>query len=177
MVAAMIAAQPKEIPMTKAKAKRKPASSANDSKTKAACKAGQIKLVAMPAAHQRPPSASQPTTRHQSKKAHIIAMLRAPGGAKQPPDLTARRLLNNMWLPPSGASSGEVSGLRKKRSRSNSAPPIQLAARPILSLGLRKNRRVQILRHRFSWPPDPFSLLRPSISAGTRHSRRRRPYH
>jgi hypothetical protein len=84
----MIAAQPKEIPMTKAKSKRKPASSANDSKTKTrnsvrrttACKAGQLKLVAKPAAHQQPRSASQPTTRHQSKKAHIIAMLRAPRG-------------------------------------------------------------------------------------------------
>ena len=34
MVAAMVAAQPKEIPMTKAKSKRKPASPVNDSKTK-----------------------------------------------------------------------------------------------------------------------------------------------
>jgi hypothetical protein len=87
VVPAMIAAQPKEVPMTKAKSKRKPASRANDSKTKTrnsvrrttACKAGQLKLVAKPAAHEQPRSASQPT-RHQSKKAHIIAMLRAPGG-------------------------------------------------------------------------------------------------
>ena len=51
--------------MTKAKSKRK---------------SGQLKLVAKPAAHQRPRSASQPTARRESKKAHIIAMLRAPGG-------------------------------------------------------------------------------------------------
>jgi hypothetical protein len=84
----MVAAQPKEIPMTKAKFKRKPASRANDSKTKVlnsvrrttARKAGQLKSVTEPAAHQRPRAASQPTARHESKKAHIIAMLRAPGG-------------------------------------------------------------------------------------------------
>jgi hypothetical protein len=34
VVAAMVAAQSKEIPMTKAKAKRKPASRADDSKTR-----------------------------------------------------------------------------------------------------------------------------------------------
>jgi hypothetical protein len=33
------------------------------------------------AVHQQPRSAPQPTARRQSKKAHIIAMLRAPGGA------------------------------------------------------------------------------------------------
>ena len=44
-------------------------------------KAGQLKPVTEPAAHQRPRPASQPTTRRESKKAHIIAMLRAPGGA------------------------------------------------------------------------------------------------
>jgi hypothetical protein len=84
----MVAAQPKEIPMTKAKSKRKPASRANDSKTKTrngvkrttARKAGQLKPVTT-AAHQQPRSASQPTARRESKKAHIIAMLRAPGGA------------------------------------------------------------------------------------------------
>ena len=87
MVAAMVAAQPKEIPMTKAKSKRKPASRANDSKTKTcngvkrttARKAGQLKPVTT-AAHQQPRSASRPTARHQSKKAHIITMLRVPGG-------------------------------------------------------------------------------------------------
>ena len=74
--------------MTKAKSKRKPASRANDSKTKTrnsvrrttARKAGQLKPVTEPAAHQQPRSASQPTARRESKKAHIIAMLRAPGG-------------------------------------------------------------------------------------------------
>jgi hypothetical protein len=84
----MVAAQPKEIPMTKAKSKRKPASRTNDSKTKVlngvrrttARKAGQLKSVAEPATHQRPRSASQPTAGSESKTAHIIAMLRAPGG-------------------------------------------------------------------------------------------------
>jgi Protein of unknown function (DUF3489) len=88
VVAAMGAAQPREIPMTKAKSKRKPASRANDSKTKArnctrrttAHKTVQLKPVTKPAAHQQPQSASQPTARRESKKAHIIAMLRAPGG-------------------------------------------------------------------------------------------------
>jgi hypothetical protein len=88
VVAAMGAAQPREIPMTKAKSKRKPASRANDSKTKArnctrrttARKTVQLKPVTKPAAHQQPQSASQPTARRESKKAHIIAMLRAPGG-------------------------------------------------------------------------------------------------
>jgi hypothetical protein len=65
----MVAAQPKETPMTKAKSKRT-----------TACKAVQPKSVIKPAARQRRPSASQPTARHESKKAHIIAMLRAPGG-------------------------------------------------------------------------------------------------
>ena len=85
----MAAAQLREIPMTTAKPKHKPASSANDSKTKTrnsvkrttARKAVQLKPVTKPAAHPRPRSASQPTAQHQSKKAHIIAMLRAPGGA------------------------------------------------------------------------------------------------
>jgi uncharacterized protein DUF3489 len=84
----MVAAQPKEIPMTKAKSKRKPASGANDSKTKTrnsvkratARKAGQLKPVTKPTTHQQPRSAPQPTARRESKKAHIIAMLRVPGG-------------------------------------------------------------------------------------------------
>ena len=74
--------------MTKAKSKRTPASSANDSKTKThsvrrttARKAAQLKSDAKPAAHQQRRSAPQPTTRRQSKKAHIIAMLRGSGGA------------------------------------------------------------------------------------------------
>jgi Protein of unknown function (DUF3489) len=78
VVAAIVAAQPKEIPMTKAKSKRKPTSRANDSKTKR--KAVHLKPVTKPAAHQQPQSA-QPIARRESKKAHIIAMLRTPGGA------------------------------------------------------------------------------------------------
>jgi Protein of unknown function (DUF3489) len=89
VVAAMVAAQLREIPMTTAKPKHKPASRANDSKTKTrnsvkratAGKARQLKPVTKPVAHQQPQSAPQPTARYQSKKAHIIAMLRAPGGA------------------------------------------------------------------------------------------------
>jgi hypothetical protein len=62
VVAAMVAAQPKEIPMTKAKSKRKPASSASDRKAKTrnsgrrttAHKAVQLKPVAKPAAHHSP---------------------------------------------------------------------------------------------------------------------------
>jgi hypothetical protein len=85
VVAAMVAAQPKEIPMTK---KRKPASRANDSKAKSrnrvrrttARKVAQLKSVTKPATHQWSRSAEQPTTHRASKKAHIIAMLRAPGG-------------------------------------------------------------------------------------------------
>jgi hypothetical protein len=88
VVAAMVAAQPKEIPMTKAKSKRKPAPRTNDSTTKirnsvkrmTARKVGQLKSVTEPAAQQRPGAASQPTAGSESKKAHIIAMLRAPGG-------------------------------------------------------------------------------------------------
>jgi hypothetical protein len=88
VVAAMVAAQLKEIPMTKAKSKREPASRPSDGKTTrngvkrtTARKAVQIKLVTKPAARQQPGSAPQPTVRHESKKAHIIAMLRTPGGA------------------------------------------------------------------------------------------------
>jgi hypothetical protein len=85
----MVAAQPKEIPMTKAKSKRKPASRAHDSKIKTrnsvrrttARKAVQLKPVTKLAAHQHPQLVPQPTARRQSKKAHIIAMLRTPGGA------------------------------------------------------------------------------------------------
>jgi hypothetical protein len=88
VVAAMVAAQPKEIPMTKAKSKRKPASRTNDSKTKTrnsvkrmtARKAGQLKSVTEPATHRRRPSVSQSTAGRESKKARLIAMLRAPGG-------------------------------------------------------------------------------------------------
>jgi Protein of unknown function (DUF3489) len=72
--------------MTKANSKRKPVSRANDRETTTrnsvrrtpARKAGQLTPATKPAL--QPPSASQPTARRQSKKAHIIAMLRAPGG-------------------------------------------------------------------------------------------------
>ena len=75
--------------MTKAKSKRKATSRANDSKTKTCNSLRQttarnsvhLKPVAKPAAHQQPQSASQPTVSRESKKARIIAMLRAPGGA------------------------------------------------------------------------------------------------
>ena len=88
MVTAMVAAHLKEIPMTKAKAKRKPTSSANDSKTQSrnsvrrtsARKAAPLKPVKV-AAHRQPRSAAPPTARRESKKAHLIAMLRAPNGA------------------------------------------------------------------------------------------------
>src|SRR5262245_21265799 len=74
--------------MTKAKAKRKPTSCANDSKTQrrnsagrtSARKAAPLKPVTKLAAHQQPKSA-QPTAGRESKKAHLIAMLQAPGGA------------------------------------------------------------------------------------------------
>jgi hypothetical protein len=88
VVAAMAAAQPKEIPMTNAKSKRKPASRRNDSKTRTRNSAkrttartvGQLKSVTKPAAHQQRVSTSQPTARRESKMAHIIAMLREPSG-------------------------------------------------------------------------------------------------
>ena len=73
--------------MTKAKSNRKPAPRTNDSMTKTrnsgkrvtARKVGQLKPVTT-AAHQQLRSESQPTARRESKKAHIIAMLRTPGG-------------------------------------------------------------------------------------------------
>ena len=85
----MVAAQPKEIPMTKTRSKRKPVARAGDRKPTTrnsvrrttAHKAVQLKLVTKPAVHRRPRSASQPTARRESKKALIIAMLRAPAGA------------------------------------------------------------------------------------------------
>ncbi len=89
MVTAMVAAQPKEIPMTKTNSKRNPASRANDRKTKTsntgtrrtAHKAVRLNPVPKPAVQQRPRPASQPTARRESKQALIIAMLRAPTGA------------------------------------------------------------------------------------------------
>jgi len=75
--------------MPKTKSKRKTASSASDSKTKtrnslrrtAARKAVPLKPVTKSATHQQPQSAPQPTVSHESKKARIITMLQAPGGA------------------------------------------------------------------------------------------------
>ena len=75
--------------MTNAKSRRKGASHANDSKSTTgngvkrttARKPGQLKSIAKPGAHQRPRLTLQPTARRASKKANIIAMLRAPGGA------------------------------------------------------------------------------------------------
>jgi hypothetical protein len=89
VVAAIVAAPPKEIPMPKTKSKRKTASSASDGKSKTrnsvrrttARKAVPLKPVTKLAAHQQPQSASQPTVRRESKKTRIIAMLRAPSGA------------------------------------------------------------------------------------------------
>jgi hypothetical protein len=84
----MVAAHLKEIPMTKAKAKRKPTSRASESKTKSrnsikrtsARNAAPLKPITT-AAHRQPRPAAQPTARRESKKAHLIAMLRAPSGA------------------------------------------------------------------------------------------------
>jgi hypothetical protein len=84
VVAAMVAAQPKEIPMTKATSRRNGASRANDSKIKTRNSIRRTtarKAVTKLAAHQQLQSVPQQTARRQSKKAHIIAMLRAPGGA------------------------------------------------------------------------------------------------
>ena len=87
MVTAMVAAQLKEIPMTKATAKRKPTSRADDSKTRSrndvrrTSARNTAPLKPTIAAHQQPRSAAQPTAHRASKKAHLLAMLRAPGGA------------------------------------------------------------------------------------------------
>ena len=74
--------------MTKAKSKRNTASRVSDSKTKTrnsvrqttARKAVPLNPITK-AAHQQPPSAPQQTISRESKKARIIAMLRAPAGA------------------------------------------------------------------------------------------------
>ena len=78
-----------EVPDGQGQSKRKPASPVSDSKTKTrksvrrttAHKSGQLKPARKSAAPQQPRSASQPRARRESKKAHIIAMLRSPGGA------------------------------------------------------------------------------------------------
>jgi len=73
--------------MIKAKSKPKPASRANDSKTKTRSSvkrtitpAVQLKRGIRPAAHQQPQPAPQPTAGRESKKTRLIAMLREPGG-------------------------------------------------------------------------------------------------
>jgi hypothetical protein len=77
----MVAAQPKEIAMPKTRSKRKPVARAGDRKPTARNSVRRTTAhVTKPAVHQRPRSASQPIARHQSKKALLIAMLRAPGG-------------------------------------------------------------------------------------------------
>jgi hypothetical protein len=78
----MVAAKLREIPMSKAKSKRNPASRANDSKTKTRNSVRRTTArKAKSTAGQRPRPGSQPSARRESKKAHIIAMLRAPRGA------------------------------------------------------------------------------------------------
>ena len=73
--------------MTKATAKRKPTSRANDSKTQSRNSVRRTSarntalLKPTTAAHQQPRPAAQPTVRCESKRAHLIAMLRAPDGA------------------------------------------------------------------------------------------------
>jgi Protein of unknown function (DUF3489) len=70
------------------KAKRKPTSRPNDSKTHSrnsvrrtsVRKATPLKPVTM-AVHRQTRPAGQPTACRESKKAHLIAMLRTPGGA------------------------------------------------------------------------------------------------
>ena len=85
----MDAAQPKEIPMTKQKSKRQTKSHSNAGKIKGlassarttARQAAKPKLDAQSIANQRSQSSSQAKERDESKRAQIIAMLRAPGGA------------------------------------------------------------------------------------------------
>src|SRR6476646_8576032 len=72
----MVAAQLNEIPMTKATAKRKPTSRADDSKTRSrndvrrTSARNTAPLKPTTAAHQQPRPAVQPTVRHESKGAH-----------------------------------------------------------------------------------------------------------
>ena len=67
----MVAAQLKEIPMTKAKSKRKPTSDERKTKARNSVRRTTTRKVVQ----------SQPNARPESKKAHIIAMLRTPSGA------------------------------------------------------------------------------------------------
>ena len=88
MVAAEDAAKPKEIPMSKAKSKRKTTSHSDgkktvgrNSKTQTAHKAAKLKPPTQSAVGRRPRTSSQQPGRVESKQARIIAMLRTPGGA------------------------------------------------------------------------------------------------
>jgi hypothetical protein len=89
VVAAEHAVKPKEIPMPKAKSKRKTTSHSNGKKTvgrnseahTTARKAAKLKPTTQSAAGRRPRSSSQQIGRTESKQARIIAMLQTPGGA------------------------------------------------------------------------------------------------
>jgi hypothetical protein len=89
VVAAMMAAEPKENPMRKAKSKSKTASRLDGSKTKgrngtsrkAAPKSAKLMPGTQSKVDTRPQSLAQLNGSADSKKAQIIAMLRAPGGA------------------------------------------------------------------------------------------------
>ena len=89
MVAAEDAAKPKEIPMSKAKSKRKTSSHSAGKKTAGrkseaqttARKAAKLKPTTQSAVGQRPRSSSQQIARAESKQARIIAILRTPSGA------------------------------------------------------------------------------------------------
>ena len=88
MVAAEDAVQPKEIPMTKAKSKRKTAlhsagkkaASRNRNAQNTAHKAAKLTRTEV-AVGQRTRSSSRQCARAESKQARIIAMLRTPSGA------------------------------------------------------------------------------------------------
>jgi hypothetical protein len=88
VVAAAFAAEPEEIPMTTRKSKRQTPSRSNSGKTggrsspaqTTARKATKLKLARSPAVGQQQSLAEQ-MGRPESKRARIIAMLRAPGGA------------------------------------------------------------------------------------------------
>ena len=89
MVAAEYAAEPKEIPMTKAKSKRQSPSRSNSSKTAGrnsaaqttAHKTAKLNRNTQPAVGQRHRSSAAQNGRTESKQARIVAMLRAPSGA------------------------------------------------------------------------------------------------
>ena len=90
VVAAEDAAKPKEIPMSKAKSKRKTSSHSNSKKTigrssqtQTASEAAKLKPPT-PSGRRpssQPRSSSQQAKRAESKQARIIAMLRTPSGA------------------------------------------------------------------------------------------------